>query len=62
MTDFPLLHAVDNWKLWVNPDPRNKEGYVQFLNRRLDLSNLVECGPLEKGMASHFNILALRTP
>ena len=23
---------------------------------------LAECGPLEKGMASHFNILALRTP
>ena len=23
---------------------------------------LTECGPLEKGMASHFNILALRTP
>ena len=23
---------------------------------------LRECGPLEKGMASHFNILALRTP
>ena len=24
--------------------------------------NLTECGPLEKGMANHFNILALRTP
>ena len=23
---------------------------------------LTECGPLEKGMASHFSILALRTP
>ena len=23
---------------------------------------LTECGPLEKGMASHFRILALRTP
>lgn len=28
-------------KLWVNTDPRNKEGYVQFLNQKLDLSNLV---------------------
>ena len=24
--------------------------------------DLTECGPLEKGMASHFSILALRTP
>ena len=24
--------------------------------------DLTECGPLEKGMANHFNILALRTP
>ena len=23
---------------------------------------LTECGPLEKGMANHFSILALRTP
>ena len=23
---------------------------------------LTECGPLEKGMASHFSILAMRTP
>ena len=23
---------------------------------------LIECGPLEKGMANHFSILALRTP
>ena len=23
---------------------------------------LTKCGPLEKGMANHFNILALRTP
>ena len=26
------------------------------------LSRLTECGPLEKGMANHFSILALRTP
>ena len=25
-------------------------------------SDLTECGPLEKGMANHFSILALRTP
>ena len=25
-------------------------------------SGLKECGPLEKGMANHFSILALRTP
>ena len=24
--------------------------------------HLTECGPLEKGMANHFSILALRTP
>ena len=26
------------------------------------MSGLTKCGPLEKGMASHFSILALRTP
>ena len=26
------------------------------------LRGLTECGPLEKGMASHVSILALRTP
>ena len=26
------------------------------------MRGLTECGPLEKGMASHFSILALRTP
>ena len=26
------------------------------------LRDLTECGPLEKGMANHFSILALRTP
>ena len=25
-------------------------------------TGLTECGPLEKGMANHFNILALKTP
>ena len=24
--------------------------------------DLTECGPLEKGMANHFSVLALRTP
>ena len=28
----------------------------------LSITLLTECGPLEKGMASHFSILALRTP
>ena len=26
------------------------------------VGDLTECGPLEKGMANHFSILALRTP
>ena len=29
---------------------------------RVRWRGLTECGPLEKGMASHFSILALRTP
>ena len=29
---------------------------------RLMVQRLTECGPLEKGMANHFSILALRTP
>ena len=28
----------------------------------LSVEGLTECGPLEKGMANHCNILALRTP
>ena len=35
-------------------------GLISF---RMDWLNLLtECGPLEKGMANHFSILALRTP
>ena len=26
------------------------------------IQQMTECGPLEKGMANHFSILALRTP
>ena len=29
---------------------------------RAVIQSLTECGPLEKGMANHFSILALRTP
>ena len=29
---------------------------------RVMVERTTECGPLEKGMANHFNILALRTP
>ena len=29
--------------------------------RRVMVRDLTECGPLEKGMANHFSILALRT-
>ena len=29
---------------------------------KIDLRNVTECGPLEKGMANHFSTLALRTP
>ena len=29
---------------------------------RIMVERLTECGPLEKGMANHFSILALRTP
>ena len=29
---------------------------------RVMLERSTECGPLEKGMANHFSILALRTP
>ena len=31
-------------------------------DRRVTVERSEECGPLEKGMASHFSILALRTP
>ena len=35
-----------------------KQGYLQNTFKKI----LTECGPLEKGMANHFSILALRTP
>ena len=31
-------------------------------DRRVMVERSEECGPLEKGMANHFSILALRTP
>lgn len=41
MADFLLLLAVDNQTLWMDPHPRNKKEDLQFLNRRVGLSNLV---------------------
>ena len=48
--------------------PVTSELGVKAVIGRLDLSSfrkliksLTECGPLEKGMANHFSILALRT-
>ena len=37
MADFLLLLAVDNWTLWMDPDPRNKKEDVRFLNQRVGL-------------------------
>ena len=36
--------------------------YWGVKSRFLNIGSLKKCGPLEKGMANHFNILALRTP
>ena len=42
-------------KLWVMLYRATQDGWVT-------VESLTECGPLEKGMANHFSILALRTP
>ena len=39
-----------------------EEGFLISSCYSLELCILTECGPLEKGMANHFSILALRTP
>ena len=46
--EMALFHSF----LWLNSTPLGG----------LWWKDLTECGPLEKGMANHFSILALRTP
>ena len=36
--------------------------YIYYCGQESLRVSLTECGPLEKGMANHFSILALRTP
>ena len=43
-------------KLWAMPCRATQDGWVMME------SSDKKCGPLEKGMANHFSILALRTP
>ena len=43
--------------------PSEWTGWISLQIQPMDWLNLLtECGPLEKGMANHFSILALRTP
>ena len=44
------------------PTSNAEEGFLISSCYSLKLCSLTECGPLEKGMAKHFSILALRTP
>ena len=47
-----LSNSVKLWPCRVGP-PRTDGSWWRVLTK---------CGPLEKGMANHFSILALRTP
>ena len=50
------------WSFSFSISPSNEHpGLISFRMDWLDWRGLTECGPLEKGMANHFNILALRT-
>ena len=42
-----------------NTKQKKKKTLLKLIS---DYSKVVKCGPLEKGMANHFSILALRTP
>ena len=53
MERYPMFF---NWKNIV------KMAMLPKLIYRLNGRDLTECGPMEKGMANHFSILALRTP
>ena len=48
LLEMALFHSF----LWLNSTPLGG----------LWWKDLTECGPLEKGMANHFSILALRAP
>ena len=48
---------TEDYRLYHQLEDMDPAMYRQ--KRAIDLT---ECGPLEKGMASHFSILALRTP
>ena len=47
----------------IGEGPRSGQVWVKKPNNLPKVNkDLTECGPLEKGMASHFSILALRIP
>ena len=54
----------DHFKIYLGIDLDNCdiEWFALETNRDHSVVFETECGPLEKGMASHFGILALRTP
>ena len=50
------------WSFSFSISPSNEHpGLISFRMDWLDWRGLTECGPLEKGIVNHFNILALRT-
>ena len=61
---FSFLGALKGWNRWQlwHPCLLIWQEIFQFALARSWWRGLKECGPLEKGMANHFSILALRTP
>ena len=58
---FVVIHIVKRFDEVNEADAEIFLGWVISYASEWDRI-LTECGPLEKGMANHFSILALRTP
>ena len=67
-TGMGEFNSDDHYIHYFGQEFLRRNGVALIVNERVQnavldvMSKMTECGPLEKGMANHFSILALRTP
>ena len=65
-TGMGEFNSDDHYVYYCGQESLRRNGVAIMVNKRVQNAvigcKMTECGPLEKGMANHFIILALRTP
>ena len=67
-TGMGEFNSYDHYIYYCGKESLRRNGVALIANKRVQnavlgaVSKMTECGPLEKGMANHFSILALKTP